>query len=79
MTTVEGSGARAEESETKSEGSGERVGIHQGSGTEVGMEGTGAGSDWLAKRKERVGTGDDMTEGCRVELPFAGECYPAGG
>lgn len=50
------------------------VGIQQGTGTEVGKEGTGASSGWQVKRREKVGIADDKTAGCRAGLPLAVEC-----
>ena len=50
------------------------VGIQQGTGTEVGKEGTGASSGWQVKQREKVGIADDKTAGCRVGPPLAVEC-----
>ena len=54
-------------------------GIQQGTGTEVGREGTGACFEWQVKQREWVGIADYKTEGCRVGLPLAVECLPEGG
>ena len=61
----------------KVEGSGAMVEIQQGTGIEVGREGSGVDSDRWVKRKERIGT-EEKIDGCTTELPFAMECYPEG-
>ena len=59
------------------EGSGAMVEIPQGTGSEVGREGSGIGSGQWAKRKERIGT-EDTIDGCMVGFPFVVEGYPEG-
>lgn len=59
------------------EGSGAMVEIPQGTGSEVGREGSGIGSGQRAKRKEQIGT-EDAIDGCMVGLPFVVEGYPEG-
>lgn len=59
------------------EGSGVMVEIQQGTGSEVGREGSGIGSGRWARRKERTGT-EDTIDGCMAGLPFVVECYPEG-
>ena len=55
------------------EGSGAMTEIQQGTGIEVGREGSGVGSGRWAKQKKWIGT-EDTIDGCMAELPFAVEC-----
>ena len=57
------------------EGSGAMVEIQQGTGIEVGREGSGVDSGRRAKRKERIGT-EQKIDGCTAEFLFEAECCP---